>query len=60
MTFQIVQQLGGALQVIALDHADFEDNWFSGSVVQRWRGGQALVPADWLVAPADGAESPSA
>ena len=48
LTFQVVQELGGALQVIALDHADFEDDWFSGSVVQRWRGGEALIPAEWL------------
>jgi hypothetical protein len=48
LTFQVVQQLGGALQVIALDHADFEDDWFSGSVVQRWRGGEALIPTEWL------------
>jgi hypothetical protein len=26
-----VQQLGGALQVIALDHADFEDESFANS-----------------------------
>jgi hypothetical protein len=47
LTFQVVRQLGGALQIIALDHADFEDNWFSDSVVQRWRGGEALIPPGW-------------
>jgi hypothetical protein len=41
-----VQQLGGALQVIALDHADFEDERFANSVIQRWRGGDALIPSD--------------
>jgi len=48
MSFQVVQQLGGALQVIALDHADFEDDWFANSVVQRWRGGDALIPSHWF------------
>jgi len=48
LTFTVVQQLSGALQVIALDHADFEDEWFANSVVQRWRGGDALIPSDWL------------
>ena len=48
LTFQVVQQLGGALQVIALDHADFEDDWFADAVVQRWRGGKALIPSEWL------------
>jgi hypothetical protein len=48
LVHRVVGQLGGRLQVIALDHADFEDEWFSTSVVQRWRGGRALIPADWL------------
>lgn len=48
LTFQIVQQLAGRIQVIALDHADFEDEWFAESVVQRWRGGEALIPRSWL------------
>lgn len=48
LTFEVVQQLGGALQVIALDHADFEDDWFSDSVVKRWRGGEALIPSRWF------------
>lgn len=48
LTFQVVEQLGGALQVIALDHADFEDDWFANSVVQRWRGGDALIPSYWF------------
>jgi hypothetical protein len=46
-----VQQLGGAQQVIALDDAGFEDEWFANSVVQRWRGGDALIPGDWLDEP---------
>lgn len=48
LIFQVVEQLSGRLQVIALDHADFEDTWFSESVVQRWRGGDALIPQEWL------------
>lgn len=51
LTFQVVEQLGGQLQVIALDHADFEDSWFAESVVQRWRGGDALIPQSWLRSP---------
>lgn len=51
LTFQVVEQLGGRLQVIALDHADFEDGWFAESVVQRWRGGDALIPQRWLGSP---------
>jgi hypothetical protein len=45
---QVVTGLDGRLQVIALDHADFEDDWFADSVVQRWRDGEALIPPSWL------------
>ena len=38
----------GALQLIVLDHADFGDDWFQASVVQRWREGGALIPSEWL------------
>jgi hypothetical protein len=38
----------GALQLIVLDHADFSDDWFQASVVQRWRDGEALIPYEWL------------
>jgi hypothetical protein len=47
LTHQVVTQLGGSLQLIALDHADFEDQWFAESVVERWRGGGRAHPA-WM------------
>lgn len=47
----------GALQLIVLDHADFSDDWFQASVVQRWRDGEALIPSEWLHP--DAATSPS-
>lgn len=50
LMFDVVQQLGGALQIIALDHADFEDDWFANSVQERWRGGEALIPVGWYEA----------
>jgi len=37
----------GELQVIALDHADFDDQWFQDCVVDRWRDGKALIPVEW-------------
>ena len=39
----------GALQLIVLDHADFSDQWFQDSVIERWRDGDALIPSDWLI-----------
>jgi Protein of unknown function (DUF3732) len=47
LMFDVVQELAGSLQVIALDHADFDEDWFAGSVIERWRGGGALIPASW-------------
>lgn len=38
----------GQLQVIVVDHADPQVDWFQQSVVERWRDGKALVPLDWL------------
>lgn len=48
LVFDEVQRHGGAIQVIALDHADFEDGWFQDSVAHRWRDGNALIPPEWL------------
>ena len=33
------------------DHADFDEQWFADSVVQRWRDGEALIPGGWLGKP---------
>lgn len=44
----------GALQLIVLDHADFSDQWFQDSVVQRWRDGEALIPSGWLATSGSG------
>jgi hypothetical protein len=35
------------LQVIVTDHADETDDWFQNSVIERWRGGNKLVPDAW-------------
>jgi hypothetical protein len=43
-----VERSGAALQVLIVDHADIDEPWFQDSVVERWRGGPALVPASWL------------
>jgi hypothetical protein len=56
---QVVGDLDGQLQIIALDHADFEDPWFQDTVVQRWRDGEALIPREWLPEDASG-DSPVA
>lgn len=37
------------LQIIVMDHADLKRDWFEQAVVERWRGGQKLVPENWIV-----------
>jgi len=36
-------------QIIVMDHADLKRDWFNRAVVERWRGGQKLVPDSWTV-----------
>lgn len=44
---QRVADLKGGLQVIVTDHAEVDEQWFADAVVEHWRDGEALVPADW-------------
>jgi DNA repair ATPase RecN len=34
-------------QLIVTEHADLEEDWFQSSIVERWRGHEALVPESW-------------
>jgi energy-coupling factor transporter ATP-binding protein EcfA2 len=47
MMFDVVAELDGQLQIIAFDHADFNDPWFHGSIIETWHNGAALIPHDW-------------
>lgn len=47
LMYDVVAQLEGRLQVIAVEHADFDEDWFRESVIERWRDGTALIPNDW-------------
>ena len=38
---------GGGFQTIVIDHADESESWFQQSILERWRGGNRLVPDDW-------------
>jgi hypothetical protein len=46
----VVRALDGDLQIIVSDHANLADHWFQDAVIDNWRNGVALIPADWLVA----------
>jgi energy-coupling factor transporter ATP-binding protein EcfA2 len=47
LMYDVVERLDGKLQIVALDHADFGDEWFASSVEHRWRGGEGLIPRAW-------------
>lgn len=44
---KVTQELSPNLQVIITDHADLKEDWFQSAVIERWRGGDKLVPASW-------------
>ena len=54
LIFEVVEKLAGGLQVIITDHADLGDGWFQEAVVEKWRGGNKLVPNGWLRGPTPG------
>lgn len=45
--FEVVESLKGKMQVIIIEHADLTEDWFKGAVIQRWRGGEKLIPEHW-------------
>ena len=47
LIFKVVESLSPHFQVIITDHADLAEQKFREAVVERWRGGQKLVPLDW-------------
>lgn len=54
MIHDATESLGGRLQVIAFDHADFTDaQWFQDSIIETWRNGAALIPQSWVGEPSD-------
>ena len=48
LILDVVGELKPGFQVIVTDHADLAERRFQSAVVARWRGGEALIPADWL------------
>ncbi|MBI2569834.1 MAG: DUF3732 domain-containing protein [Candidatus Schekmanbacteria bacterium] len=51
LMFQIVRDfassLHGEFQVVVTEHADPVQDWYQDSVVERWRDGKKLIPAEW-------------
>lgn len=47
LVFEKVASLAPRFQVIITEHADLNEPWYQGAVVEKWRGGEKLVPEDW-------------
>jgi hypothetical protein len=51
LVIEVVKSLAPKMQVVITEHADIADDWYQGTVRERWRGGLKLVPDEWPVGP---------
>ena len=47
LIYDAATEMTPGMQIIITDHADLKSDWFSSSVVARWRGHEKLVPEEW-------------
>jgi len=47
LIFEAVEAVAPGLQVILIEHADLNEDWYRNAIVERWRGGRKFVPEDW-------------
>lgn len=47
LVFEVVQALAPNFQIIITEHADINEPWYQGAIVEKWRQGTKLVPDDW-------------
>jgi hypothetical protein len=47
LIFEAVEAVEPGMQVILIEHADLNEDWYRDAIVERWRGGKKLVPEDW-------------
>jgi len=47
LIFDAVKEVAPGFQVVVTEHADLTEDWYAEAVVEKWRGGTKLVPADW-------------
>lgn len=48
LLYDTAKKMGNRLQIIVLDHADFDEPWFRNSTIESWRDGKALIPRSWI------------
>ena len=44
----VVSELCPGFQIIITEHADIAEDWYEEAIVERWRDGNALIPAEWI------------
>jgi hypothetical protein len=44
----VTEELAPDFQIIVCDHANLAEDWFQASIVENWRDGRKLIPAEWL------------
>jgi hypothetical protein len=48
LIYDVVAELVPHMQVIVCDHANLPEDWFQDSVAHNWRGGEKLIPQEWI------------
>lgn len=48
LMYEVAEEIGEGFQVIVLDHAHLQDDWFEGAIIEEWRKGSFLVPEEWI------------
>ena len=48
LIYDVVAELAPYMQMIVCDHANLPEDWFQDSVEHNWRGGEKLIPQEWI------------
>src|SRR5262249_24908758 len=48
LMFETAANLAPNLQLIVTEHANLPDAQFQSAIVENWRDGAALIPAEWI------------
>jgi len=47
LIFDEINKMQPQLQFIITDHAEFKEEWFQKLIIEKWRGGDKLIPESW-------------
>ena len=51
LMYDACDEINRPFQLIVLDHAHLDNDWFEDAIVEEWRGENALVPIEWPSGP---------